>query len=409
MNTIQPALIKIILPSYLWSITGIGDVNADTQEDVVVGTANNEIHCFSGGSAFGVGIELWKVILDDDVWALSSINDINNDGCREVIAGTAGNKILCLSGQSGGELWRYSAKSDIFAVVRFSDMSQDGKDEVIAGGYGNLILCIEGESGNALWTFDVESTVWTLSTIEDLDGDGIRDILAGTDGGSLICLSGSLSPDNREICRFQAIKDIRTIKVSGDVLGDSFTDVFCGSADNYLYLCNGKTGDLIWGKNMSGELFSLDLVQDLTCDKKEEIICGTQMSSVHCLSGGNGRALWHYPFEDMGDIKHLASVPDNTGDDISEIIATSTNNIVVCLDGSAAIATGSCIIGDSDCDEKAGLEDALLTIQILSGIRNLSDQDASGLCELGDANHDGWVTLEDIILVLRFLSSSEIS
>ena len=46
MNTIQPALIKIILPSYLWSITGIGDVNADTQEDVVVGTANNETTVF---------------------------------------------------------------------------------------------------------------------------------------------------------------------------------------------------------------------------------------------------------------------------------------------------------------------------------------------------------------------------
>jgi len=118
--------------------------------------------------------------------------------------------------------------------------------------------------------------------------------------------------------------------------------------------------------------------------------------------------LWAYPFETSGAIEHLIVLPDITGDQVPDIASASTSGVVTLLDGAASKPKLPCVYGDADCDSVATLADALISIQLLSGIRSLAGDDPTTFCLLGDANHDGRVSIDDIIVILRILAGASI-
>jgi hypothetical protein len=142
----------------------------------------------------------------------------------------------------------------------------------------------------------------------------------------------------------------------------------------------------------------------LNCDERDEIVCGTQMSVVHSLSGVDGRTLWDYPFETSGAIQQMAAISDSTDDLVSEIVAASANGMVTCLDGAAATAKTPCVIADANCDSVVSHLDALVALQLLSEVKSFASDATMGFCFLGDANHDGRLSTDDIIVVLKVLS-----
>ncbi len=317
----------------VWSLAGTGDVNFDGIEDVAVGTAFNEVQCISGGSAGGTGVELWKTsTLTGDVWALCSIGDINNDSRDEVIAGTAGNRVVCLSGENGSELWTAATTSDVWTLAACDDVTGDGIQEVIAGTAGNRVLLINGATGALVWQHNAGADVWKVRALGDVNNDGKADVIAGTALNQVLCLSGGSQGGSAElIWDLQTGGDVRALAASSDINGDGVMDVAAGSSDNRLYLINGATGGEIWSSNQGGEVFSIAPISDHDRDGTREIACGSAMSRVDCVSGAAGTSIWQYPYAAIGDVTHMVALPDITGDGADEVVAVTENGVVNCL------------------------------------------------------------------------------
>lgn len=393
----------------VWSVAAIGDVDADGQPDVAVGTSGNEVRCFSGGAATGVGVEIWArpPNLGGDVWSLSAFPDMDNDTFPEVLAGTAANAVHLLNGEDGAVVWTYSVGADVRVVSPIPDVGGDGMPDVLAGADDGFVYCIDGATGQLLWRYGDLAAVWTIEPFYDMNGDGRPEVLVGTADNRVLCLSGapSLSGPNRIIWSFSTDGDVRGLVAMPDMTGDGRPDAAAGSADDRLYLLNGRDGKEVWNRNLNGEVFSLAPVRDFTRDGRPEIAAGTAFSAVFCQSGEDGTDLWYYPFADVGEIEHVASIPDMGADGVEEIAAASANGTLRLLSGSAGLGRAH-FEGDADCDHDVDLADVVAVLKIMAGLP-AGPSPIPESCVPGDSDGNGRAELSDAILSMMLLVKSD--
>ena len=383
----------------VWSVAAIGDVDADGQSDVAVGTSGNEVRCFSGGAATGIGVEIWSrpPDLGGDVWSLSSFPDMDDDTYPEVLAGTAANAVHLLNGEDGAIVWSYSVGGDVRAVSPIPDVSGDGKPDVLAGAGDGVVYCINGATGQLLWRYGGLASVWTIEPFYDMDGDGRVEAMVGTGDNRVLCLSGAPSPSgpDRIIWSFSTDGDVRGLTAMPDMTGDGRPEAAAGSADDRLYLLNGYTGEAVWNRNLNGEVFSLAPVRDFTRDGQPEIAAGGALSAVFCQSGEDGTDLWYYPFADIGEIRHIASIPDMGADGVEEIAAASANGTLRLLSGSAGLGAAH-FDGDADCNHDVNLADVVTVLRIMAGLPAGPSPLPEG-CVPGDSDGNGRAELSDAV------------
>jgi hypothetical protein len=120
-----------------------------------------------------------------------------------------------------------------------------------------------------------------------------------------------------------------------DINGDMKPEVIVCSEDNYIRCFNGNDhgdGDVLWSVEIySGSLYhqnEITLTEDLDGDGIQDIIIGTPWGddSIIALSSKDGDQIWKHDTHEYGDggwVYQVSMAPDQTGDGISEVLASA--------------------------------------------------------------------------------------
>ncbi len=260
-------------------VAGLGDVNGDGYDDIIVGApADDQIiddngwaFIFYGGSTPDTiaDIEIEGVAIDDNFGtAVASAGDINGDGRPDVIVGAPGNDAFGDENRGRAYVLFMGSLADEFIDVPYT-----------------------GEAAGDLFGARVE-------TIGDLNDDGYDDVMVGAArNGSLMELAGAVYvfeggpgiPDGDVDLVLRGTEPQETFGVTlanvGDLTGDGFDEIAVGSLwgtyAGRVYLFRGgpdadATADLVLDGGGQFDYFGNDLGRsaDFDDDGKLELVVG---------------------------------------------------------------------------------------------------------------------------------------
>lgn len=350
-----------------------GDVDADGLEDLIVGAYRNDPHGSSSGSATVYsgrdGTPIWHfegllpgIELGHSV---AGVGDLDGDGHDDVIVGADRNRA---NGVDSGSAWVYSgregsvlftfhgdAPGDRFGLpVRpAGDVNGDGVPDIIIGARQadqgavdrGSARVFSGADGSVLYTFYGEAAFDELghwvAAAGDVNGDGFADVMAGAhrddragrnagavrvysgfDGSILFDLLGAAADD-----RFG-----RCVSGVGDLDQDGHDDFMVGahqasSAGSYAgraYVYSGRDASLLFDFHgaAAGDLFghSLESAGDVNSDGRPDLIIGAtrddhgglDAGASFLYSGSTGSLL--YRFEGKSDGESFGFPSAGAGD-----------------------------------------------------------------------------------------------
>lgn len=149
------------------------------------------------------------------------------------------------------------------------------------------------------WSFDAKSPLLSSAAAVDIDGDGQKEIIFGTKNGQIFCIDEESKKkwefdlkeklDETESYfydsdRIESIPASPTIK---DVDGDGKPEILFGTELGIVY-CLSNKGTLRWKYRAKGAVRSRILVEDIDGDGAAEVLFGT-MDGFFLILDGNGK------------------------------------------------------------------------------------------------------------------------
>ena len=127
--------------------------------------------------------------------------------------------IYCLDGSQGQLLWSYKTGGYVVSSPAVGDVDSDGFYEVVVGSRDSQVYCLDGISGTLEWAFATGGEVWSSPALAD---------------------RSNTSSHAKEWPMYK--HDAKRSGFYGEGVG---LDVYIGSEDSYLYLLDGKNGELL--------------------------------------------------------------------------------------------------------------------------------------------------------------------
>ena len=291
----------------------IGDVDGDGDQDVIIGSDNDYVYCFDGPT----GKVNWKYKTGYDVRSSAAIADINNDGVMEVFIGSADKKIYCLNGLTGEPIWIYTTSGEVNSSPAIGDVDADGFYEVIVGSNDHQVYCLNAADGTLEWAFATGAQVWSSPALADRNNSTANAIEWGM---------------------FQ--KDAKRSGFYGD--STAGLDIYIGSEDSYLYLLDGKNGELIDRFLANARIRSCPAVADVDGDKKLEVMFIDWSAPGWLWDGSSGDIFWCLedtaPADtlDPGNLPPSGSIVINGGDAVT---TTTAVTLVLSAQDDSAVAS----------------------------------------------------------------------
>jgi MYXO-CTERM domain-containing protein len=195
-----------------WSLDGIGDMDGDGFDDIVVGAWSVESAYIFKGSAAGIATDTTIALSGpaDSYFgqAVAGAGDVNGDGHPDVVIGAPGGpttvgRVAVYLGSAADlattpwATWSGEDPADTFgrAVAGAGDLDKDGFSDILVGAPGvaegaGAVFVFGGTDKDAPTKADqtLEGAAaddqfgWAVSGAGDIDGDERTDILVGADG-----------------------------------------------------------------------------------------------------------------------------------------------------------------------------------------------------------------------------------
>ncbi len=344
------------------SVSGAGDVNNDGFDDLVVGASSEDpgssptnagrAYIFSGKDGSLLNVLISPNEQDHGILGISvsGIGDINGDDCDDVIVGAyleepgssphSAGRAYVFSGQNGDALFTLSSPNEQsgscfgFSVSGAGDADADGVNDVVVGAWGEghpsagigVAYVFSGQDGAPLDTLLSPSSAsgypirfgYSVSGMGDINGDGYDDILVGAsydyvyvpdpvNAGRAHVFSGqdgnvllSLDSPNPEQSGYFG----QSLSGAGDVNGDGVPDAVVGayreSADSTdagrAYVFSGIDGSVIYSlvspnqEMYGGFSSSVSGAGDVDGDGYADVIVGADTESPGGSPDYAGRA-----------------------------------------------------------------------------------------------------------------------
>lgn len=318
------------------SVAGLGDIDADGHDDVVVGApASDSQGPDRAGSAWVFSGRTGEPLLalhgsearERFGWVVSAAGDVDADGTPDILVGSpAGNCARAFSGDDGSLIHRYDGRQPGdrlgVAVASAGDLDADGHVDILIGadqamgdgpGYAAVysgrthapLFVVEGPEPGAGFGGSVSSA-------GDVDGDGRLDIIIGSGthddhralrpAGRTLVFSGRDASVIHELPWRGAF-----VAAAGDVDADGYADLLVGTPSDHasgsLHLVSGLAGEVLMTikGDDDGDRFGVSVAGagDMDGDGHPDVIVGAdeflsaapprgsvQVISMQSLSGG---------------------------------------------------------------------------------------------------------------------------
>jgi hypothetical protein len=366
------------------AVAGAGDVDGDGFADVIVGYRSGNAAAGTNAGAAQVisgrdGTLLWTLLgsaaQDELGRSVDGVGDVDGDGTDDVVVGAAGEDangldagaVYVLSGRDGTVLHRlvgdFASMRLGYAVSGAGDVDGDGAPDLIVGGQPEPLTpqpvgfarLYSGRDGTVLRDLIGPTSLSRLGcavdAAGDVDGDGTPDVVvgdwrdpaAGNQAGSVSVFSGA---DGSRIHYFVGDKSNDrlglSVSAAGDVDGDGVPDVlgatpiasgampyaglvrvWSGADGSVLHSLSGNAMLAFFGGSAAGVGdFDGDGRDDFAIGAYADSAGGATAGSVRVHSGADGSELWRRDGSAGDELGYaVAGAGDVDGDGGADLIA----------------------------------------------------------------------------------------
>lgn len=360
-----------------YAVSGIGDVDNDGRDDVVVGLPGysniGQAKVYSGDRGTLLASWWYGTYYEFGI-AVDSAGDVDGDGVPDVLVSARDihpdTSDSYLSIWSGATLTKIcteflGSKAPI-AVTSRGDVDGDGLDEV-AGGLGaySFVYLLDSPCEFEAQLTQPGEFGYSLDGLDDVNGDGVPDLIVGAPGvGSFGMASVRSGVTDAELyfVRGLSIGDRLGTSVAGvgDLDGDGVSDIAVGADQSlngqagYVLVCSGVDGlvmyelhggspnDRFGGSVAGAGDFNGDGVPDIAVGASQVFQAGPGYATLY--SGADHSVLRRWVGDAHGDAFGYAvdAAGDVDGNGFSDLIVGAPYNDAAGLDAGTATIFGGC-------------------------------------------------------------------
>ncbi|MHC4846310.1 MAG: hypothetical protein ACYTCU_09125 [Planctomycetota bacterium] len=294
---------------------------------------------------------LFHEVGDDNAQSLLVAPDCDGDGVMEVVTGwdifKTGDNLTVSSGAGflpGHLVWSLESTDGISggyfysqeAFDTYPDVNSDGVDEILGGtaGGGRAATLYDGATGAVIQSFNTylgadNGWVYDVEVVGDVNANGTIDfaIAVGSDDDAVYMVDGgSTGTHHDEIWRHQGPDVFYNVISVGDMNKDGVPDVVAGNGDNSssVRCLSGKTGEALWTVNSGATNWHMNEYPDIDGDGVGEVLIGSwQTQGARMLNGKNGAVRWTQNTAST-QVMRVVATTDANGDTVPDVVAAAS-------------------------------------------------------------------------------------